>query len=57
MQGFGSTHEMRETEQRDPRNPRLAGLKSVSYAGAVGLAKSPTQATRTRKVGFLARRP
>lgn len=38
--GFGSCHEMNEA---DPRNPRLAGLKSVSYASACALRKPEPQ--------------
>jgi hypothetical protein len=34
--GQGSLHDLNEN---DPRNPKLAGLKSVSYAGACGLRK------------------
>lgn len=34
--GQGSLHDLSEP---DPRNPRLAGLKSVSWAGACGLRK------------------
>lgn len=57
IQGFGSTHEMRDKDDGDPRNPRLIGMKSVSYAGAVGLAKPKPKEPRARRVGFLARRP
>jgi hypothetical protein len=38
--GFGSCHEMNEA---DPRNPRLSGLKSVSYAGACALRRADPQ--------------
>lgn len=38
--GFGSVHDMAEA---DPRNPRLVGFKSVSYAGACGLRKPEPQ--------------
>lgn len=41
--GFGSCHEMNET---DPRNPRLAGLKSVSYAAACALQRPTLNAQR-----------
>lgn len=47
--GQGAMHDLRDGE--DPRNPRLAGLKSVSWAGAVGLAKRrPNQ--NARRIGF-----
>jgi hypothetical protein len=47
--GFGSAHDMAES---DPRNPKLAGLKSVSYAACVAMRR-PEPPTRT--IGF--RRP
>lgn len=49
--GQGSLHDLRDADQQDPRNPRLIGLRSVSYAGAVGLAKSEPR-SKTRRIGF-----
>ena len=48
VDGFGSLHEL---NRDDPRNPKLIGLRSVSYAGAVGLAKTKPQRQR-RVIGF-----
>jgi len=48
VEGFGSLHDL---EGRDPRNPKLAGLRSVSYAGAVGLAKRQAKPQRN-PIGF-----
>jgi hypothetical protein len=56
IQGFGSAHDLRDAPTDDPRNPRLAGFKSVSYAGAVGLAKSAPKTNAPRKAGFVQRR-
>ena len=50
--GFGSTHDLRESEDSDPRNPRLCGLKSVSRAGAIGLAKAKAKPPAGREIGF-----
>lgn len=50
--GFGSTHDLRDEQGVDPRNPRLAGLRSVSYAGAVGLARSKPKPAKPRQIGF-----
>ncbi len=47
--GSGSLHDLRDAD-RDPRNPRLSGLKSVSYAAAV--AMGPRQNDKPRRVGF-----
>lgn len=46
--GFGSTHEMRNSE--DPE-PRLWRMRSVSRAGAKALQKS--KPSPTRQVGFM----
>lgn len=44
--GLGSLYDL---SGGDPRNPRLAGLKSVSFAGACGLrAREPERI----KIGF-----
>jgi hypothetical protein len=48
--GFGSMHDLRDADD-DPRNPRLAGLRSVSRAGAIGLAKR-RPAEKRRPIGF-----
>lgn len=48
VEGFGSLHELNGD---DPRNPKLIGLRSVSYAGAVGLAKTKPQ-PKQRRIGF-----
>jgi len=48
LDGFGSMHDLSD---RDPRNPRLIGLRSVSYAGAVGLAKRKPP-SQPRRIGF-----
>lgn len=50
--GQGTLHDLRDGD-RDLRSPRLAGLKSVNYAGAVGLAKRPV--SPQRHVGFFPR--
>lgn len=44
--GQGSLHDLNEA---NPRNPKLAGLKSVSFAGACGLRKPERQ---PRSIGF-----
>lgn len=36
--GHGSTHDLAQDDS-DPRNPKLAGLKSVSYAAAVAMRR------------------
>lgn len=46
--GQGSLHDLRDADQQDPR---LIGLRSVSYAGAVGLAKSEPR-SKARRIGF-----
>ena len=48
--GMGQTHDLRDADS-DPRNPRLAGLKSVSYAASVAMAKAPKEPKR-RRIGF-----
>lgn len=55
-EGFGSMHDLRDAPSDDPRNPRLAGFKSVSYAGAVGLAKH-TREPRYPRIGFRIPKP
>lgn len=53
--GFGSVHDLQE---HDPRNPRLVGLKSVSFAAAVALRsphRDPTEPGRS--IGFHIRGP
>lgn len=45
--GQGAVHDLSDG---DPRNPKLAGLRSVSYAGAVGLAKR--EKPKARVIGF-----
>lgn len=53
--GFGSMHDLRDNDA-DPRNPRLSGLRSVSRAGAIGLAKSnPPPASQP--IGFAFPKP
>lgn len=51
--GQGSLHDLRDADA-DPRNPRLTGFKSVSRAGAIGLAKAPPQQSQ-RAAGFYPR--
>lgn len=46
--GQGSLHDLSDT---DPRNPRLIGLRSVSYAGACALAKRKPAPVK-RPIGF-----
>ena len=45
--GQGTVHDLSDG---DPRNPKLSGLRSVSYAGAVGLAKR--EKPKARAIGF-----
>jgi hypothetical protein len=47
--GQGSVHDLRDANS-DPRNPRLAEFKSVSYAAAV--AMGPNDKPKARKIGF-----
>lgn len=50
--GFGSMHDLRDAESPDPRNPRLAGFRSVSYAAAVAMAPKPAKKPAARRIGF-----
>ena len=50
--GFGSMHDLRDAQGSDPRNPRLIGLKSVSYDAAVALNNDRPKPIKRRKMGF-----
>jgi hypothetical protein len=53
IQGFGTTHEMRDAEEG--QKSRLWNLKSPSRAACIAADKR--EEPRARKVGFMARRP
>jgi hypothetical protein len=48
--GHGSTHDLSAASE-DPRNPRLAGLRSVSYAAACAMKRRPPEPA-TNPIGF-----
>jgi hypothetical protein len=49
--GTGSMRDLRDADG-DQMNPRLSGLRSVSYAAALAMGSKPAQ-QKPRKVGFL----